>query len=677
MASRYWVGGTAAWDGTAGTKWALTSGGAGGQAVPTSADNVFFDAASGANTVTISTGNTGALSINCTGFTGTLAGTAAISISGSVTLATGMTVTYTGTLSFIATATFISAGKTIPSSITVNGSGITFTLGDALSFSGSGLITLTQGTFTTNNFSVLVPAGFLSLTTNIRTLNLGSSTLTVSSDFLLTGTNLTVNAGTSTIVFTSTAGFIGGGKAWNNVSFNGNQTNNIITGANTINTWTISSPTGNGITTVRIDDNQTITTMVCAGASANNRIFLFASPLGTAKTLTATTWTTVSDVDFRDITLTNAKSGTRLGDCGGNTNITFPAAKTVYWNLAGTQAWSATAWATTSNGTPAVNNFPLAQDTATFTDAGNAGTVQLFSPYNIGSIDMSGRTSAMTILVSTNARIYGNWSNGSGTTITGTNRVSFQGRSTQVITSNGKTFTCGIFIETAGGTVQLADALATSYSGTDIDLYSGTLDLNGFTFTITSTAIGFNAGSGTATRNITFNGGTLLIAGTAFTYTSTNFSTTAGTGGGTINLTRATAKTFDGTGGTFNCTLNQGGAGTLTITGANTFSNITNTYGATGATSILFTAGTTNTFTNWNASGTAAKLLTIGSVTAASHTLSKSTGIVNADFLSVSRSTATGGAVWYAGANSTNGGNNTGWIFTAAPLSGNFLMMFR
>ena len=30
MADRYWVGGTAAWDGTAGTKWALTSGGAGG-----------------------------------------------------------------------------------------------------------------------------------------------------------------------------------------------------------------------------------------------------------------------------------------------------------------------------------------------------------------------------------------------------------------------------------------------------------------------------------------------------------------------------------------------------------------------------------------------------------------------------------------------------------------------
>jgi hypothetical protein len=41
MANRFWVGGTASWDGTAGTKWALTSGGAGGQAVPTSADDVY------------------------------------------------------------------------------------------------------------------------------------------------------------------------------------------------------------------------------------------------------------------------------------------------------------------------------------------------------------------------------------------------------------------------------------------------------------------------------------------------------------------------------------------------------------------------------------------------------------------------------------------------------------
>ena len=35
MADRYWVGGAAQWDSVVGVKWALTSGGVGGQAVPT------------------------------------------------------------------------------------------------------------------------------------------------------------------------------------------------------------------------------------------------------------------------------------------------------------------------------------------------------------------------------------------------------------------------------------------------------------------------------------------------------------------------------------------------------------------------------------------------------------------------------------------------------------------
>jgi hypothetical protein len=91
----------------------------------------------------------------------------------------------------------------------------------------------------------------------------------------------------------------------------------------------------------------------------------------------------------------------------------------------------------------------------------------------------------------------------------------------------------------------------------------------------------------------------------------------------------------------------------------------------------LFTAGTTSTFTNWNASGESTRLLTIGSVTAASHTLSKASGNVSADYLSISRSTATGGAIWDAGANSTNGGNNLGWIgFSPATGNINMFMMF-
>jgi hypothetical protein len=53
-------------------------------------------------------------------------------------------------------------------------------------------------------------------------------------------------------------------------------------------------------------------------------------------------------------------------------------------------------------------------------------------------------------------------------------------------------------------------------------------------------------------------------------------------------------------------------------------------------------------------------------------TISKSSGVVsNLDYLNIKDSTATGGATWYAGANSTNQGNNSGWIFAAAPGTSN------
>ena len=50
MATYYWVGGDGTWDATATTNWAASSGGAGDAGVPTSADNVIFDANSNTGT---------------------------------------------------------------------------------------------------------------------------------------------------------------------------------------------------------------------------------------------------------------------------------------------------------------------------------------------------------------------------------------------------------------------------------------------------------------------------------------------------------------------------------------------------------------------------------------------------------------------------------------------------
>jgi hypothetical protein len=141
-------------------------------------------------------------------------------------------------------------------------------------------------------------------------------------------------------------------------------------------------------------------------------------------------------------------------------------------------------------------------------------------------------------------------------------------------------------------------------------------------------------------------------------------------------MTRATSKTFTGGGSTYNCTLSNDGAGALTITGSNTFTTLAN---GVQPTTFTFTSGTTQTLTNWSISGTAGNLVTIGASTTSAATLSDASGTVSADYLSISYITATGGATWYAGANSTNGGNNTGWQFSAAPVitsSSGFFMLF-
>lgn len=62
--------------------------------------------------------------------------------------------------------------------------------------------------------------------------------------------------------------------------------------------------------------------------------------------------------------------------------------------------------------------------------------------------------------------------------------------------------------------------------------------------------------------------------------------------------------------------------------------------------------------------GDAANPITIGSTTAAQHTLQFiGEGIVNADYCNISYSNATPANRFFAGRNSVNGGNNTGWVF--------------
>jgi len=675
MADRYWVGGTASWDGTAGTKWSATNGGPGGANVPTTADDVFFTNLS-TGTVTIAGGNTGAKSINCTGFSGTITGITSISVAGSVTLSATMTYTHSATVTITGTGTLTTAGKAF-STLTINGAGITVTLGDALSNSGR-TVTLTAGTFDTAGFT-LTTGSFLASNSNVRSLILGASTWTISGGFdASNAANFTVSAGTSQINLTLSNSQFNAGVTvltFNNVSFT-----SVATGTRTM----IGSPTFNnltlngaatGLSQLSIPSNITVTgTLTCSGTSSIQRCVLRSANIGSAVTITVATLA-ASDCDFRDITIAGAAAGsspTRAGNCGGNSGITFPAAKTVY-RVGTNNTWAGSAsWATGSNGTGNNANFPLAQDTAVI-DNGTAfsGTLIQSTAYSMPALDCSNRSTGFTLSHDATVDRYGSYVLGSGITVSGNSPQTFAGRSTMNFNSAGKTITYPITINSIGGSLVLQSAVSTSVA---ITHNNGTLDLNGFTFTGSST---FTTGVGT--KNLTFNGGTLLLSATGTPFNNaqpTGFTTTKGTGDGKISLTSASAKTFAGGGSTFNCIVSNDGAGALTITGSNAFDTLAN---GIQPTTFTFTAATTTTINNWNVNGTAGNLVTIGSATAASHTLSKSSGIVSANFLSISRSIATGGAIWYAGASSTDGGNNTGWIFADAPggvSTSNFLMMF-
>ena len=700
MADRYWILGTGTWSSTNTVNWSATSGGLGGASVPTAADNVFFDVNSNVGTTafTVTMADTPRV---CNDFlasgldgTMTLAGTSiGLTVSGSLTFqATNFTRTYTGTTTFNATTT----GKTVTTNGVAFGGGVNFdgvgggwTLGSAYS-SGFFATIIINGTFDTSsvgNYSVTT-GEFSASNSNVRTINLNNSTITVQGSNIgfTTTTNLTFNAGNSQINFTSSATTSQmGGLTYYNVSYTQTTpSSHTINGTNTFNNLTFAGRTSAGIGTINIGANQTIngTLTISAGTAAAFRAFIRSNTIGTTRTLTCAA-VSFTDADFREITIAGAASpasGTRLGDCKGNSGITFDAAKTVFYRQTGSADWGATgsgSWSATSGGALDATMFPLAQDTAVFPAAtypASGSTTTINAGYNIGTIDMSLRTSnTMTLATLTNLpSIYGNWINGTGTTLSGTGAITFAGRTTQQITSSAKTFTQPITINSPSGTVQLQDALTTA-TGNTTTLTNGTLDLQSYTL---STGL-FNS-TNSNTRTIAFGTGNITCTGTGTVWTTATNTGLTVTGAGTISLTSASPKTFAGGGFSYSSvSLNQGGLGALTITGSNTFSNITNTV---QPASVLFTAGTTNTFTNFNLSGTAGNLITIGSPTFASHTLSKASGTVSSDFLSISRSTATGGAGWYAGANSTDGGNNSGWIFTAPPApsgsNSNFLMFF-
>jgi hypothetical protein len=375
---------------------------------------------------------------------------------------------------------------------------------------------------------------------------------------------------------------------------------------------------------------------------------------GTARTITAAAVTLVN-CDFQDITGAGAGSwsGTSVGNALGNSGITFTTPVTRYGVVAGNFSSTAT-WSTSTGGAGGAS-VPLCHDTVVLDASSAAGTYTNDMPRACADLTCTGFTRTLSNSVTT--RIYGSVTLGSGMTLSMASAVVLTGRGSTTLTSAGKVFGGTVQWSLITGTCTLGDAFATT-GGVTWD--TGTFTDAGFSFTAQAVNV-FSAGM---TINLTGTVTLTATSATPWTY-----------GAGTVNASTATivysvasasSRIFQGGGktyGTLTYTV-AGSTGQLQITGQNTFGTI-NFSDITNARTLAMptSSGTTVTGT-FNVNGTSGKLMTV------TGDLTKASGTVSCDYLSISNSDAAGGAAFYAGANSTNGGSNTGWIFTAAPNTG-------
>lgn len=344
MADRYWVGGTDNWDVTAGSKWAATSGGAGGETVPTASDNVFFDGASGNVTVTCGTSGQPCLNLDCTGFVGTLL-IQGVYIYGSVTFVSGMTLNTNSSFTLKSTSlgnTVTTAGK-VPQYVYFDGVGGEWILQDDLTTKAAaeyGLL-LINGILRFNNKNVTT-SKIGSSYSNVRSLYLGNGTITLTGAGgrsaltmwdLATVTNLTFDAGSSTILFndsgTKDITFAGGGLTYNNLTIKRTAAHiDIISGSNTFNTFTINAT--DLAQAVRFTKliTQTISNFVATGSSGKV-ITIDSTTAGSAATLSKASGTVSCDyLSLKDSTATGGASwyaGVNSTNVSGNSGWVFTA----------------------------------------------------------------------------------------------------------------------------------------------------------------------------------------------------------------------------------------------------------------------------------------------------------------------------------------------------------------
>lgn len=440
MANRFWVaGGTGNWNST--TNWSTTSGGASGASVPGSADVALFNASSGSGTATLDISPT-IQSLNCSGFTGTLAfGSNTITVNSTGTIYTGsLTMTVTGTPLIIATDSSATARTITPTAVTEANS-ISFRI-----TGGTGTLTLTAGGYRDLDFTDGVnPTGYAGA--------LASTSVSVYGNFK-SSTGMSVTAGTGVFTFAATSGT----KTINpaGVIFDRPFTFNGVGG-----TWQLLGALTSGsartttLTNGTLDLNgYTLTTGIFASSNANTRTVAFGSG---------------------NITITG--SGTTVYSITDATNLSYTGTPTINCTYSGS-----TGTRTIRNGL--YNTSGSAAIAANINISAGSDTANIQGHWN--NVDFTGFSGVGTF----SCGCYGNFTLSSTmTSSTGIGALTLAATSgVKTFTSNGVTINRPVTFDGVGGTWAMQDAL-TLDSASALTVTNGTVQLKaGATTTVGSFA---------------------------------------------------------------------------------------------------------------------------------------------------------------------------------------------
>ncbi len=632
MATRFWVGGSGTWDTSSTTHWSATDGGASGASNPTASDDVIINGNSGSPTIAIDTVTSPVCrSLNTTGATCTINWQSSASshlkigdgsggaLTFSATTTVSGTPSTTDALQFVSTSNNGGAGWPITTSgilmpcMTFNGVGGGWQLQDNLTWTsgGTGAVTLTNGALDLNG-KTLTGWSFVTNNSNVRTLTMGAANINLSatgSAWSITHTNLTFNAGTSTITITGSGALLnisGTGVTYYNavLSGPGNQRISIQTGGNI--SFNNVTRTGTALKTdgFLLDSTDTYNiagTLTLNSNSSTNRLLVLTSTVGSAVTVNAAALVCSGVIDFQDIhaggvaTWTTAASGaTYFGDCGGNTGITFTPAATQTATGTSSFTWSTHGW---------TSRVPLPQDDVIINNAFSASqTVTADMPRLGKSIDFTGVTGGLIwFLDPSNTAIFGSLTLTAGVSaLNGNHTLTFSGRGSHTITHAGLVWS-GSFLAFSGpgGTYSLQDDIQNSSGNGQMSVTDGTLTTNNHTIT---TAV-FVANSG---RTIVINAGTSTFNISNLTGSPWQLNSSATTWNGSsstivFTTTSTSTRTFASgakTYGTLTYTV-ANSPGSLTITAAGVF----NTLNVASGRVLTMPSATTNTVTNFNVNG--------------------------------------------------------------------------